>query len=118
VPALGKIARTSDHEKMFGPRPLPPHFGEIDVAAPFDPHRFYTMFRCVGANPYIWRHSGKDDVWECLHVPGLSKLQQQRFREAVAWANEQDRDYGIREAYFRDIVKSKPDGDFIHYLGC
>jgi|ERR1700687_425264 len=125
MPALRKPTENTDFEsglaafeKMVGPRLLPPHFGEIDVAAPFDPHRHFTMLRCTGANPYLWRHSGEKTVWECHSAHGSSDLQRRRFYEAVAWANEQDRDRSKRKAYLSAIVQTKPDGNFIHYLGC
>jgi hypothetical protein len=47
-------AAITEYEAMFGPQPLPPHFGEIDVAAPFDAKRFYKMLRCSGINPWVW----------------------------------------------------------------
>jgi hypothetical protein len=119
VPA--KQTKTSYYEEfeaMFGPKPLPPHFGEIDIAAPFNAHRFYTMLRCTGANPYVWRHNGEKTVWYCQHMHDLSKINTRRFYEAHAWANAQDKDSSIRKSFNREIVKSKADGHFIHYLGC
>jgi hypothetical protein len=109
-----KKAKTSD---MFGPKPLPPHFGEIDVGAPFDPRRYFTMLRCVGGNPYLSRLCGDARAAYSHGFHGEGKLNKRRFYEAHAWANAQDRDHTIMNSYFRDIVQTKPDGDFVHYLG-
>jgi hypothetical protein len=57
MPALRKKER-DEHEAVFGPRPLPAHFGEIDLIAPFDATRFFTALRCAGYNPQVTR---KDD---------------------------------------------------------
>jgi hypothetical protein len=124
VPALRKPNENTNFEtgleafeRMARPRPLPPHFGEIDVAAPFDPHRHFTMLRCTGANPYLWRY-GDQGVQEVRGLHGATDLQKRRFYEANAWANAQDRDGSKLKSYLRAIVATKPDGDFIHYLGC
>jgi hypothetical protein len=108
---------------MNTPMPSPFHFGEIDVATPFDPHRYFTMLRCAGVNPYLWRH-GEQGVMYCsggnrpgfLHGP--SELHKRLFYEAMAWANAQDKDSNIRNSFMSEIKKTKPDGNFIHYLGC
>jgi hypothetical protein len=34
-----------EFERMAEPRPVPAHFGEINITAPFDPHRYFTMLR-------------------------------------------------------------------------
>ena len=121
-----KIAKQEGFARTNGPRPLPPHFGEVDTTAPFDPHRFYTLLRSVGANPYLARFNEQGvffyqsaiyawpDVWH----KGVSKLRQPRFDDAVAWFNAQDKDRVILKSFHKSIVEKKPAGDFIHYLGC
>jgi hypothetical protein len=108
---------------MTGPRPLPPHFGEIDVTAPFDPHLYFTTLRCAGANPYLWRHEEQGVMYCCggnrpgfFHGP--SELHKRRFYEAVAWVNAQDKDGKKTNLFLSEITESKPSGNFIHYLGC
>jgi hypothetical protein len=110
-------------ERMVGTTPLPPSFGEIDVAAPFDPHRYFTMLRCVGANPYLWRHDEQGVMYgQMATTPGFlhgpSELHKRRFYEAIAWAHAQDKDSSITNAFLAEIAKSKSAGNFIHYLGC
>jgi hypothetical protein len=112
-----------EFDRMIGPRPLPPHFGEIDVTAPFDPHRYFTMLRCTGGHPYLWRHE-EQGVMYCqgAHRPGFlhgpSELHKRRFYESVAWATAQDKDHKKTNLFLSEIAKSKPAGNFMHYLGC
>ena len=104
-------------------RPLPAHFGEIDITAAFDPHRYFTMLRCSGSVHYLWRYR-EQGVQHCMqfYEPGMlhgpSELHKRRFYEAVAWSNTQDKDHAIVNQFFKEIVLLKPDGDFIHHLGC
>jgi hypothetical protein len=114
MPASRK--KITEHEATFGPRPLPPHFGEIDATAPFDPHRYFTMLRCVGANPYLWRHD-EQGVMFCQSWHGSSELHRRRFYEAVAWANAKDKGNKSTNLFPSEIAKSKGAGNFIHYLG-
>jgi len=105
---------------MFGARPLPPHFGEIDIAAPFDVERYFKMLRCVGANPKLCRLRTEKIMFEetfPIEGAGLSPTSRRRRMAAYAWANAKDLDSNQRNSYFNDIVTKKPDGDFIHYLG-
>ena len=104
---------------------LPANFGEIDITAPFDPHRFYTLLRSTGADPYLWRHKSDDErcingngVWYYQSMHDLDEPHNRRFYEACAWAGAQDRDQCIRNSFFKAIAATKPDGDFVHYLGC
>jgi hypothetical protein len=106
-----------EFERMAGPRPLPPHFGEIDITTPFDPHRYFTMLRCSGAHPYLWRHN-EQGVMEARSWHGPSPLHKRRFYEVHAWANAQDKDSSKINFYLSEIAKAKPAGNFIHYLGC
>jgi hypothetical protein len=95
---------------------LPPNFGEIDVTAPFDPHRYFTMLRWTGANPYLWRH-GEQRVLLCCGFNLPIDLQRRRFLEAVAWKNAQDNDSSIQKSFVNAIVAAMPDGNFKYYLG-
>jgi hypothetical protein len=102
---------------------LPANIGEIDITAPFDAHAFYATLRSAGANPFVWRHK-EQGVMYCLHghrpgfFHGPSEIHKRRFYEACAWAGAQDRDQCIRNSFLKAIVATKPDGDFMHYLGC
>lgn len=108
---------------MSAPRPLPLHCGEIDVAAPFDPPKYFMILRSAGANPYLWRH-GDQGVMHSIggNRPGFfhgpSELDKRRFHEAMAWANSQDRDRKKTNLFLSEITESKAAGNFIHYLGC
>jgi hypothetical protein len=108
---------------MSTPSPLPLHFGEIDVTAPFDPQRCFTLLRCAGANPYLWRHE-EQGVMYCTggnrpgFMHGPSELHKRLFHEAIDWSHAQDKDRHIQNAYIKAIVATKPEGNFIHYLGC
>lgn len=105
------------YNRMYGTKPLPPHFGEIDNAAPFDPQRFYTLLRCVGANPTIFRVGGQRAMYgQDMHA--FSKPNLALYLAAIAWINAQDEDREIEKRFLGEVVRSKPDGDFIHYLGC
>jgi hypothetical protein len=119
------LSYLAGYSAMRAPSPLPPHFGEIDVAAPFDPHRYFTMLRSTGCNPYLWRHDSNDErcinnnrVSYCEYMHQLDESHNRRFYEAMAWANAQDGDSTILKTYLKEIVSQKPDGNFIHYLGC
>jgi hypothetical protein len=114
MPASRKKTET-EYWTLGRPQPLPPHFGEIDVTAPFDPIRYYTMLRCTGDDPSINRCG--ESVMEGIALPLRSNLRERRFREAMAWANTQDKDRSIRNSYLKAIIATKPDGNFIHYLG-
>jgi hypothetical protein len=134
MPATRKKTASHDFTEfnaMIEPRPLPPHFGEIDVTAPFDPHRYFTMLRSAGVHIYLWRHFFNDESYPddnrvvcCWNsnrvgfVHGPSELHKRRFHEAMAWKNAQDKDDNKTNLFFLEIVKSKPAGNFIHYLGC
>ena len=91
MPALRKKER-DEHEAVFGPRPLPAHFGEIDLIAPFDATRFFTALRCAGYNPQVTRKDDRSlfygfDVWRQHSV-----LQRQRIAAAHVWAGAKDPD--------------------------
>jgi hypothetical protein len=108
-------------KKTVRQKTLPAHFGEIDITAPFDPNRFVTALRCSGADPYVWRYEGQTryclEFYE-LGIPhGPSEMHRRSFHDAHTWANAQDKDQKILNEFFREIVRSKPDGDFIHHLG-
>ena len=101
---------------IYGSKPLPAHFGEIDTKAPFDPERFFTALRCAGQNPHLWRVSDKKvqfirDGWR-----KESPLQAKRLATAFAWANKQDADRGLQSAFLRKIADALPVGGFA-YLG-
>jgi hypothetical protein len=119
MPATRKKS-VSEYKQTFGARPLPPHFGEIDVAAPFDVERYFTMLRCVGANPKLCRLRTEKVMFEeefPIEGAGLSPTSRRRRWAAHAWANAKDSDSSQINSYLNDIVAKKPDGDFIHYLG-
>jgi hypothetical protein len=40
---------------IYGGKPLPAHFGEIDTKAPFDAGRYFTVLRSAGHNPFVFR---------------------------------------------------------------
>jgi hypothetical protein len=110
VPALRK---TRD---IYGSKPLPAHFGEIDTKAPFDPERHFTALRCAGHNPHLWRAPDKkvQFIMDCWREE--SPLQAKLFATAVAWAHEQDSDHGLRSSFLRKIADALPVGG-IAYLG-
>jgi hypothetical protein len=116
---------------MIEPRPLPSHFGEIDVTAPFDPHIYFTMMRSAGAHAHLQRYKFNDErfpddnqvvcCWMSHRlgfVHGPSELHKRLFHEAMAWKNAQDKDDNKTNLFFLEIVKSKPAGNFRHDLGC
>jgi hypothetical protein len=116
--AGGYMSVSWKNEGMFGASPLPPHFGEIDVAAPFDPERYFQMLRYSGYNPYLLRYGGRLTVGVGLPFQGrsLSRTSQRRRLAAYAWADAKDPDSSQIKSYIKEIAMKKPDGDFIHYL--
>ncbi len=101
---------------IFGSKPLPAHFGEIDTKAPFDPERFFTALRCAGRNPNLWRAPDKKVQFSMDGWREESPLQAKRVATAFAWANEQDSDHGLRSSFLRKIADDLPVGGFA-YLG-
>jgi hypothetical protein len=89
-------------------------FCGIDVAAPFDPERYFTMIRRTGGNPCLYRHGER--VSYSLQFPG-DILSMRRFNDVQAWAGAKDRGWTVQKAFLSAIVQTKPDGDFIHHLG-
>ena len=119
MPALRKPTKMDElavFAKMVGPRPLPPHFGEIDVTAPFDVEKYFAMLRCVGANPLVGRICGQNNL-ERSYEHSRTPIQQRREATAHAWANAKDQDSSQIDFYIAGIVRTQPDGDFVHYLG-
>jgi hypothetical protein len=102
---------------MFGPRPLPAHFGKVDPNAPFDAKRYYTVLRCSGMNPTV-RRDRIDNCTLGFELPlAPSTLQRKRIDLAHAWSNAKDSERAQTNAYLKDISKDLPIGK-IHYLGC
>jgi hypothetical protein len=94
-----------EHEAIFGPRPLPAHFGEIDTAAPFDAKRSYTVLRCSGMNPTAIRQKDDSvsvslDMWR-----EATALQKKRISAAHIWADAKDPDRKKQGAYVRRICR-------------
>jgi hypothetical protein len=63
-----KALRKTKQRDAFGGVPLPPHFGALDVNAPFDAQRYFTVLRSVGENPTAIRQPDGSlsiyfDVW-------------------------------------------------------
>jgi hypothetical protein len=102
-----------EYEAMFGPQPVPAHFGEVDVAAPFDAKRFYTVLRCSGMNPTVIRQ--KDDRVSVSLDVGREEtaLQKKRIAAAHVWADAKDPDRKKQGAYAREILGSRE----FNYLG-
>ena len=80
---------------------------------PFSAGRFFTDLRTFGAAPSVCRRGAETYYSFSVVDPKLT----QRFFELCAWAHAHDKDDSTRSSHLRAIVATKPDGDFIHYLG-
>jgi hypothetical protein len=99
--------KKTEHEQMFGPQPLPAHFGEIDPNTPFDAKRFYKVPRCSGMNPTAIRQKG-NSVSVSLDIGREpTALQKKRIASAHAWAAAKDTDGDKRGAYVREILADR-----------
>jgi hypothetical protein len=111
-------SRKKKTHDIFGSKPLPAHFGEIDTKAPFDAERFYVAERSVGRNPLVIRQS--DDSLSLQMYVGRdheqSPLQRKRWAAALEWASQQDKDHSKRWEYIQRIANDLPFGG-IAYLG-
>jgi hypothetical protein len=99
------MKKRTEHD-MFGPQPLPPHFGEIDVAARFDAKRFYTVLRCSGMNPMAVRQEN-GSVSLQLSFGGRTALQRKRISASHVWAATKDVGGRKQVAYARKILGSR-----------
>jgi hypothetical protein len=117
MPALRKKKKSvTEYKRMVGPRPLPAHFGEIDVTAPFDPNIYFTMLRCVGSNPML-RRDAEGKVWYSFdELFSPTALQKRRREQAFAWASAKDSGGKKLNAFCKKLMQNQPEG-FIFYLG-
>jgi hypothetical protein len=79
----------------------------------FTAERFFSDFRSMGAEPSVYRRDETIFYTFKMWPPHLTS----RVFALHTWASEQDKDDRIRNSYVKAIVATKPEGDFIHYLG-